>query len=63
MNIDEKTYTRDEVAEIFRVSIWTVDNWRRKGIIKAIRIGERAIRFTTEEVNRLLERQTNGTNY
>ena len=54
-------YTREEVAEIFRVSVYTIDNWRRKGIIKSIRIGERAIRFTTAEVDRLLEKQTDGT--
>lgn len=49
-----KTYKRREVADIFKVRIETIDNWRENGIIKAIKIGPKAIRFTQEEVDRLM---------
>lgn len=56
-----RTYTKKEVADIFRVTKETVDNWRRNGVIKAIKVGERAVRFTREEVERLLNNRENGT--
>lgn len=56
---ENRTYTRKEVASIFKVTEWTIDNWRKAGFIKAIRVG-RSIRFTPEEVQRVLEKY--GTN-
>lgn len=50
---EDTTLTRSEVAKLFQVSEWTVDNWRKAGIIQAIKIG-RAVRFTKVEVDRLL---------
>lgn len=55
-----KIYTRREVAAIFKVTVETIDNWRDNGVINSIKIGSRAIRFTQDEVTRLLE-QKNGT--
>ena len=55
-----KIYTRREVADIFKVTVDTVDNWRKEGVINSIKVGRRAIRFTQDEITRVLE-QRNGT--
>lgn len=55
---EDITFTREDVARMFKVTEFTVDNWRKAGIISAIKVG-RSVRFTKQEVERLL--QQHGT--
>lgn len=47
-------YTREEVAEKLKVNIRTIDRWRREGKLKGRKVGD-GIRFTAEEVKKLIE--------
>ena len=44
-----KLYTIKEITESFGVSRQTVSNWRKKGLIKEIKI-DRTVRFSEEEI-------------
>ncbi len=44
-----KLYTVKEIMESFGVSRTTVNNWRKKGLIKDIKI-DRTVRFSEEEI-------------
>lgn len=44
--------TKEQVAEIFGVTLGTVNNWIKKGILKAIKI-DRTVRISDEEIERL----------
>ena len=46
---DEGLLTRKEVAELFNITLTTLNKWRRYKLIKAYRIGG-AIRFKKTEV-------------
>lgn len=46
-------YTTAEVAHMFRVSEYTVRQWRRDGLIAAAPLPGRVVRFTEAEVQRL----------
>jgi predicted site-specific integrase-resolvase len=46
--------TLKEVLELFRISRQTLSDWRRKGIIKVIKI-DKKILIRKEEVERLLK--------
>jgi len=48
---DEDFVGRREVAEIFKVSIVTVDTWRAKGILKEYRIGNKVLFKRSEVLN------------
>lgn len=50
-----KTFTREEVAQIFKVDIVTIDRWIKSGKIQSIKIGNMR-RITEEEVERLLQK-------
>lgn len=45
--------TKKEVAKILKISVVTVDDWRRKRIIQAYRVGNR-IRFKSDEIEMAL---------
>lgn len=45
--------TTKEVQEIFGISRTTLFDWRKKGLIKAIKIG-RIVRFDKSEIERIL---------
>lgn len=44
--------TRKQVAELLKVSEPTVDSWRKKGLIVAIKI-ERVVRFKRSDIEEL----------
>jgi excisionase family DNA binding protein len=46
--------TKREVAELFRVSLRTVSNWMRCGIVPFIRIGS-VVRFDRDAVRKAVE--------
>ena len=48
--------TRREVADKFRISIVTVHDWTRKGIIQAYKIGNRVFYKPTEVENALVKK-------
>lgn len=50
-------YTINEVAELLKVTRNTINNWRKKGIIEAIKINTRVL-IRKEEVERLLNENT-----
>ena len=51
---DNEVYTIEEVANIFKTSKQNILHWRKKGTIKAIKIGKR-VYFRKEEVKRILQ--------
>ena len=55
--MEQKLYTLQEVADLFRVTQRTVMNWEKRGEISFIYlpIGN-MIRVTQEEVNRILDK-------
>jgi excisionase family DNA binding protein len=52
----ERLYNKKETAQYFDTSEETVDDLRRKGFLKAIKIGVQ-VRFTQSELTNYLERQ------
>ena len=46
-------YSRREVAEIFHVSIETVDEWRKQRKLGGARLGYRTVRIPQSEIDRL----------
>ena len=54
-------YTISEVADLLKVARNTINNWRKKGIIEAIKINTRVL-IRKEEVERLLKENTNKNN-
>lgn len=48
-------YTLKDVAAKFQVTERTVHNWIANGKITPFRPGGRSLRFTEEEINRLME--------
>ena len=51
-------YTRQETADRLKVSLATLDNWTRLGIIKAQKIGTR-IRYTRKAIDEALKNVAN----
>lgn len=50
----DELLTVKQVAEIFSVSERTIWRWEQAGIIKAVRIGKRTVRFSRSSVEALL---------
>jgi hypothetical protein len=48
-------YRRNEVAQLFRVNVHTVDMWVQRGWLDTIKIGRGYVLITTESLNRLLD--------
>lgn len=48
----EQMKTKNDVCEIFKVSLGTVNNWIKQGKIKVVKIG-RSVRISEEEIERL----------
>ena len=55
--MDNQCYTVKEVVELLKITKNTLSNWRKKGIIKTIKIGNRVL-IKREEVVRLLTENT-----
>lgn len=52
MRVAEKLYTTKEIADTFRVSVYTVRIWAARGLPGAMKIGK-SWRFTNETVDYL----------
>lgn len=50
--VGEKLYTTDEVAELFKVTPYTVRNWIKAGRVKALKHGK-SYKITQTELTRL----------
>ena len=50
----EKVYTSDEVAEMLKVDIKSVQAWLRKGVIGGIKLGK-IWRITESDLNAFIE--------
>jgi excisionase family DNA binding protein len=51
---DERFVKRQELAERFQISFETIRRWSRRGILKPVRIGPKAIRFRESDIERLI---------
>ena len=57
MATQPRLLTAQEVADLFRVSVYTVGNWRRSGELEGVRLpGGGGWRFRSEDVEKFLER-------
>jgi len=48
--------SKKELAKHFNISLRTVDNWIKKGLIPHIRMGSRRLRFKLSEVDEAINR-------
>ncbi|NVN94886.1 MAG: helix-turn-helix domain-containing protein [Bacteroidetes bacterium] len=53
--IDTEYLSRSQVAKTLKVSLVTLNEWTKKGIIKAYRIGNRVLYLKTDIQNSLTE--------
>ena len=58
----EKLLTPEEAAELLRFSVYTLQDYARKGIIPAIKVG-RTWRFSEPELTAWLAKQHTGPSY
>lgn len=56
-NDENQFLTKDEAAKILKVSIRSLDNWTKGGILKATRIGS-MVRYKREDINEALNRRS-----
>ena len=47
-----------EVADRRAIAPWRVDRWVQDGQLPAVRVGERTLRFDSQEVQKYIERNT-----
>ena len=57
---DLNLLTREDVAEIFKVSPMTVKRWQHRGQLPAIILGHKTVRYRTADVQKLIERHGVG---
>ncbi len=50
-----KTYTAKEVAELMKVHPKTVYFWFKTGRLPGVKVGNKVLRFSEEDVNKLQE--------
>lgn len=43
-------FTAEQVAEVLGVSVKTIRKWRYQGKLKAVKVGERCVRYRREDV-------------
>ena len=53
-----KLPSRQQVADDFGVCVHTIARWEKQGLLKAVRINARVIRYRREDVLRLLNDAT-----
>lgn len=53
VDMTERLFTREEVAELFKVDLRTIDRWRKNGKLKVIASPGRVVRITESELRRL----------
>jgi len=53
--------TRKETAKLLRISLTTLNDWSKKGIVNAYRIGTR-VRFKSNQINDFLISLNSATN-
>lgn len=52
---DLKLFTREETAKLFSVSLPTINNWTKKGVINAITVGNR-VYYSKTEIDRVINK-------
>lgn len=58
MTLDKDTYTLAEACEFFQINKATMWHWRKRGLIRASKIGDfknGKVYFTKDELQRVLE--------
>ena len=54
---EPQVLTRQETADILRVSLRTLDRWRDAGVLVPIELGDaRTVRYRRDDVDRLVRR-------
>lgn len=60
VNIDpDQLMTKKEAAELLNISQSTIDNYRKSGVLEAIKIGK-AVRFRRKELQAILNHRNKG---
>lgn len=52
----EPTMTRQEVADVFKVSLKTLQRWEKSGLLVPLRVGVN-VRYRREDVQAVIDRQ------
>jgi predicted site-specific integrase-resolvase len=52
---EQKLYSKKEVLNIFKITRQTLNNWRRKGTIKYVRINDRKFLYELPETKIIQE--------
>lgn len=60
MNTQETLLTSKQVATKLQVTVRTIERWRKKGVIPAIKINSKTVRFKENAISHLLNPPTNG---
>jgi len=55
----KKLLTKTETAELFDVTVKTLDNWRDAGVLKPVKVGRR-VYYTAETINEVLTSNTSS---
>lgn len=53
----EKILTAKEAAKKLNINVFSIYKYAREGIIPAIKIGEKLVRFSEEDLSRWIEQQ------
>jgi len=56
--MEERLYTRKELQSYFSVSIFTIDNWIKKGDLKSYKI-DNTVRISQSQLKEFLEKVKN----
>ena len=54
VNMEEKIYTVEEIAEKLRVRTYTVRGWLRDGVLKGFKMGGRVWRVKESELQKFI---------
>ena len=57
--VAKKLLSKTETAELFGVTVKTLDNWRDAGVLKPVKVGHR-VYYTVETINEVLTPNTSS---
>lgn len=54
----DQLVTKEQAAKLLAVSEWTVDRWRRQGVLRGVVLSERIIRYRMGDVRQLIRERS-----